>query len=153
VVNGGFESNPVGDGMSGAVSGLPGWTNAVGTIDVFRSYPGFTAAEGTSIVELDSSTKKDRIEQAVATTAGRTYRLSFQHSPRPGVSNPSNKFDVYWNNSKLATVNRSGTGLTVPSWQAATFTVTGTGNDRISFRENDSNNLGALLDDVRLIAI
>ena len=40
----------------------------------------------------------------------------------------------------------------MPSWQTATFTVTGTGNDRISFRENDNNNLGALLDDVRLIA-
>ena len=78
--------------------------------------------------------------------------LSFQHSPRPGVSNPSNKFDVYWNSTKLVTLNRSGTGLTVPSWQTATFTVTGTGNDRISFRESDNNNLGALLDNVRLVA-
>ena len=88
----------------------------------------------------------------VATTAGRSYRLSFQHSPRPGVSNPSNKFDVFWNGTKLGTVDRSGIGLTVPSWQTTTFTVTGTGNDRISFRENDSNDLGALIDDVQLIA-
>ncbi len=54
---------------------------------------------------------------------------------------------------KLVTVNRSGSGLSVPSWQTATFTVTGTGgNDVISFRENDNNNLGALLDNVQLVA-
>ena len=152
-VNGGFENNPLGSGTSGAVAGLPGWANAGGTIDVFRSFPGFNAAEGTSIIELDSTSAKDRIEQAVRTTAGRAYRLTFQHSPRPGVSNPSNKFDVYWNNTKLVTVNRSGSGLSVPSWQTATFTVTGTGgNDVISFRENDNNNLGALLDNVQLVA-
>ena len=139
-------------GTSGAVSGSRAGRTPSAPSTCSASVPGFTAAEGTSIIELDSSTAKDRIEQAVATTAGRTYRLSFQHSPRPGVSNPSNKFDVYWNNTKLVTVNRSGTGLSVPSWQTATFTVTGTGNDRISFRESDNNNLGALLDDVRLVA-
>ena len=132
---------------------MPGWANAVGPIDVFRNQTGaLAAAEGTSMIEIDSSTGKDRIEQVVATTAGRTYRLSFQHSPRPGVSNPSNKFDVYWNGTKLATVNRTGTGLAAPAWQTATFTVTGTGSDRISFRENDSNNQGALLDNVQLRA-
>ena len=87
---------------------MASWTNTVGAIDVFRSYPGLTAAEGASIIELDSSTGKDRIEQVIGTTAGRAYVLSFQHSPRPGVSNPSNKFDVYWNNTKLVTLNRSG---------------------------------------------
>ena len=58
---------------------------------------------------------------------------------------------MYWNNTKLVTLNRSGNGLSAPSWQTATFTVTGTGNDRISFRESDNDNLGTLLDDVRLI--
>jgi hypothetical protein len=151
VTNGGFENNPLGDGTSGAVSGLQGWTNTRGPVDVFRKFPGFNAAEGSSIIELDSTSAKDQIEQGVQTTTGRTYRLSFKHSPRPGVSNPSNKFDVFWNATKLGTVNRSGSGLSVPAWQAATFTVTGTGNDRISFRESDSNNLGALLDDVQLV--
>jgi len=141
--------------MSGALTGLQGWTNTVGSIDVFRNFspPKFTPAEGASIIQVDSTTGKDRIEQAVKTTPSRTYQLSFQHSPRPGVTNPSNKFDVYWNNTKLVTVNRSGSGLTAPSWQKATFTVTGTGgNDVISFRETDNNNLGALLDDVQLVA-
>ena len=146
MVNGGFErpseqSDPV-----------PNWRNTAGPIDVFRNVAGLTAAEGTSIIEVDSSAAKDRIEQAVATTAGRSYVLSFQHSPKPGLSNPSNKLDVYWNNTKLVTLNRSGNGLSAPSWQTATFTVTGTSNDRISFRESDNDNLGALLDDVRLVA-
>jgi len=145
VVNGGFER------PSEQADPVPSWRNTAGPIDVFRNVAGLTAAEGTSIIEIDSSTAKDRIEQAVATTAGRTYVLSFAHSPRPGISNPSNKFDVYWNNTKLVTLNRSGNGLSAPSWQTATFTVTGTGNDRISFRESDNDNLGTLLDDVRLI--
>ena len=61
---------------------------------------------------------------------------------------------MYWNNTKLVTLNRSGTGLSAPAWQSATFTVTGTGNDRISFRENDTDVVpkGALIDDVRLLA-
>ena len=141
VINGGFENNPLATARRTRV-GLQGWTNTAGPIDVFRNVPGFTAAEGSSIIELDSTTAKDRIEQAVATTAGRSYRLSFQHSPRPGVSNPSNKFDVFWNNTKLVTVNRSGSGLSAPSWQTATFTVTGTGNDRISFRETTTTTSG-----------
>ena len=144
MTNGGFE-----DGSARAV---PGWTNAVGPIDVFRNQTGaLAAAEGTSMIEIDSSTGTDRVEQAVA-TRGSDYPLSFQHSPRPGVSNPSNKFTVYWNGTNLGTMNRNGPGLTTPSWQPAIFTVTGTGNDRISFRENDNDNLGALIDDVQLVA-
>ena len=107
VVNGGFER------PSEQSDPSPGWRNTAGPIDVFRNVAGLTAAEGTSIIEVDSSTAKDRIEQAVATTAGRSYVLSFQHSPRPGISNPSNKLDVYWNNTKLVTLNRSGNGLSV----------------------------------------
>jgi hypothetical protein len=49
-------------------------------------------------------------------------------------------------------VSRSGSGLNGPSWQTTTFTVTGTGNDRIAFRENDRDSAGALVDDVRLVA-
>ena len=88
----------------------------------------------------------------MATTAGRRYTLSFMQSPRPWVSSSSNSFDVYWNTTKLGTIARNGVFVFTPSWQTTTYTVTGTGSDRISFRENDNNDSGALIDNVRLVA-
>jgi hypothetical protein len=104
-------------------------------------------------IEVDSTTGKDRIEQVITTTvAGRTYRLSFAQTPQPGVSSNSNRFDVFWNGSKVGHVARSGVGLTSASWQTTTFTVTATGNDQLSFRDNDRDANGSFIDDVRLLA-
>ena len=139
-------------GTSAAVTSLP-------ELDEHRSGPSRSGAcrgsllEGSSNIEVDSTGRNDRIEQAVSTVAGRTYLLSFAQSPRPGVSSSSNRFDLFWNGSKLGTVGRSGVGLTTPSWQATTYTVIATGNDRISFRENDRDTTGALIDDVKLTAL
>ncbi len=60
---------------------------------------------------------------------------------------------MYWNSTKIGTVNRTGVGLIAPSWQVTTFTVTARGNDRISFRESDADSVGSLIDDVKLIAL
>ena len=79
MVNGGFER------PSEQADPVPSWRNTAGPIDVFRNVAGLTAAEGTSIIEIDSSTAKDRIEQAVATTAGRTYVLQEMTGPAGGV--------------------------------------------------------------------
>lgn len=133
-------------GSSALVTNLTGWSNAAGGgVEVFR------AANGSSYIEVDSTAAHDRIEQAVRTTAGSRYALSFRQSPMPGKSATTNRFDVFWNGSKVGSVSRSGTGLSAPSWQTTSFTVTATGNDRISFRENDRDNVGGLLDDVRLV--
>jgi hypothetical protein len=119
---------------------------------VWHNVRGFSAGEGVSNVELDPAGRNNRLEQAVVTEAGRTYTLSFLQSPSAGVPAASNKFTVYWNGTNLGTISRNGKGLTSTSWQLTTFSVTGTGNDRISFRENDTDNIGSLLDDVRLVA-
>lgn len=129
-----------------------GWTNPSGAIDVWHNLPGFPPREGSSNVEIDRAARDNRLEQTVATAAGRPYTLSFQQSPGAGIPTSSNKFTVYWNGTNLGTVARNGKGLTTTSWQLTTFTVTGTGSDRISFRENDSDSVGALIDDVRLVA-
>ena len=88
----------------------------------------------------------------MTTVAGRRYTFSFQHSPSAGVATGSNKFTVSWNGTLLGTISRNGKGVTGTAWQTTTFSVTGTGTDRISFREADTDNVGALIDDVRLVA-
>ena len=140
------------NGTAAAVTNLTGWTNPTGAVEVWRNLPGFPPGEGSSNVELDRAGRDNRLEQVVATQAGRSYTFSFLQSPGAGVQSNSNKFTVHWNGTNLGTITRNGKGLTTTSWQRTTFTVTGTGNDRISFRENDTDNVGALIDDVRLMA-
>ena len=152
LANGGFETNSVPNGTKAEVTDLLGWTNPSGAVEVWHNLPGFAPREGGSNVEIDRAGRDNRLEQTVATVAGRPYTLSFQQSPGAGIPTNSNKFTVYWNGTNLGTVARNGKGLTTTSWQLTTFTVTGTGNDRLSFRENDSDNVGALIDDVRLVA-
>jgi hypothetical protein len=134
------------------VTNLQGWTNRGKAMEVWRNVPNRPPGEGSSNIKLDTSGRGNRAEQIVATQAGRTYTLSFRQSPQPGESQNSNSFNVFWNGTRLGTVARSGSGLTTTSWQVTTFTVTGTGSDRISFRENDADSVGALIDDVRLLA-
>lgn len=151
VVNGSFENNPVEPGRVRSVPNLEGWTNPNGAIKVWRGVAGAPASHGSSFVELDRSGSGNRAAQSVTTQRGRRYRLSLRQSPRPGISSRSNRFTVYWNGTRLGAIARSGRGLSHPSWRTSTFTVTGTGRDRISFRELDDNRFGAFIDDVRLV--
>ena len=64
----------------------------------------------------------------------------------------SNSFEIYWNNTLVGTVARSGQNVAEPQWLTVRIQGAGTGTDRISFREYDSDSKGALIDDVRLIA-
>ena len=73
--------------------------------------------------------------------------------PRPGNPAESNRFDVYWNGTRIYRIWIDGTGLTDTSWRRVTLVVTGTGgSDRVSFFENgtDTDDRGALIDDVQL---
>jgi hypothetical protein len=148
LVNGDFETNAVANGSHANVSGLAGWSGNRGT-EVWRNYlvtPGLNASN----ITLDGG-NGTWTTQSVATVANATYELSFLHSPRPGVSTASNAFDVYWGNTRLATIARDGSGLSNASWTRATFTVVGTGWDALQFFEGDADAAGALIDDVRLV--
>lgn len=103
------------------------------------------------MIAIDGAGRGYSVEQSVATVNGRSYTLSFQQSPAPGVATNSNKFTVQWNGANLGTVARNGKGLATTSWQRSTFTVIGTGNDRITFRENDADDVGAFIDDVQVL--
>ena len=151
IVNSGFERNPVTAGHNGNVKPLHGWTNGTRAVEVWRGFNGYTAQSGTSNVELDYKGANNRLEQTVHTEDGQQYTLSFWMSARPGGAKASNRFDVYWNGTKVATPAPAGVGRTQTSWLYRSFTVTGTGNDRVSFREYDAGSAGALLDNVRLV--
>ena len=117
----GSRSTPSLQGSAANVSNLQGWTNPTGAIKVWRNYSGMAAGEGSSNIELDRSGKGNRAEQVVTTQAGRTYTLSFMESPRPGVVAKSNSFEIYWNNTLLGTVARSGQNVSQPQWRTVTF--------------------------------
>lgn len=152
VVNGDFELNPVPSGTRQLLSNLAGWTNKAGPIPVWRN--GHTPGRNESFIEIDGAagTSNNRIYQIVSTVSGATYELSFLHSPRPGNSAASNRFDVYWNGTRIERIWIDGSGLSDTSWRRVTLVVTGTGSDRLSFFESDADtdDRGALIDDVQL---
>ena len=151
VVNGNFEDNNAPDGGRKLMINLPGWKNTAGAVDVWRGMNGYLAGLDASMIEIDSLRGANQVYQDIATTAGAEYELSFLNSPQPGVPAASNRFSVYWNDVKLATITRAGTRLSTPAWQTVRLRVVGSGAmDRLSFRESDGNNVGALVDDVRL---
>ncbi len=101
-------------------------------------------------IEIDVDRGVDAIYQDVKTEAGQKYALSFDTALRSGVSASTSTVEVLWNNTVIAKFDPSST-----AWTTREFEVTGTGgNDRLTFREEagDDNNVGALLDNVNLIA-
>jgi hypothetical protein len=154
VLNGGFETNPVPQGGYQVLSTLAGWGYNQDGIEVWRNLQGFTAGEDTSWIEVDvNSNSVNSMYQDVSTQSGQTYDLSFKVSPRPGVSAGSNTTSVYWNSILLGTISRDGTTLGNTAWQTYHYWVTGTGRDRVEFREaGTDDSVGALIDAVALVA-
>jgi hypothetical protein len=130
-----------------------GWNNTAGQVKLWKGRNGYVSGSGQTHMEVDVLiTVPNSIYQDVATVAGATYDLSFLQSPRPGYGANSNRFEVWWNGTLLGAFARNGTGLTQTNWQQANFVVTGTGNDRLWFKEIDTDVGGAFVDDVRLTA-
>ncbi len=145
--NDSFEGNSVAPGTVGAET-LDGW---VGTLEIWNSLPNAPAFDGDSLIELDSAAAANSISRPYNIDDGEAATISFYASARPGVSAASNQFEVLWNGQLLDTITQNGVGLGAPDWQRFTYQVTGSsGQDRLTFRENDDNGLGALLDLVTL---
>ncbi|MBF6025004.1 galactose oxidase-like domain-containing protein [Lysobacter niastensis] len=153
IANGDFEVNSLAPGTAALVANVLGWTNSAGPVKLWKGRNGLVAGSGQSNMEIDAViTVPNSVYQDIATVAGATYDLSFLQSPRPGFGFKSNRFEVWWNGTLLATFARDGLVLTNADWQRASYVVTGTGNDRLSFREVDVDVGGGLVDDVRLTA-
>jgi len=140
VVNGSFES------------GSSGWQLFAGpSIEVQVGQAG-NPYSGTKLVELDS-TAVSGIYQDLPTQVGRTYKLTFAFSPRPGVED--NKLNVRWGDTVVAQLAKSGAGLSNTQWQIYTYDLKATSpSTRLSFDDLNerSDSLGAYIDAVSLVA-
>lgn len=128
VKNGGFENNVIG-GAFQQVASVDGWTSNAAGNGAFEIQKGALqggaagfnpyAYEGKQYLELNVSTMTT-ISQAIATTSGGLYTLSFAYSGRPDTAGGSaSQMNVYWGNIKL---NSSPLmGQTTGSW--STFSV------------------------------
>ena len=136
--------------------GVPvGWCGLGDVIEAgAASAYGVTGATGATVVELDARYTASLLGgtglyQDVKTTAGQTYQLSVDVAARACTKLSTNTVEVWWNNTRIATIDPTSTALKTYS-----FSVTGTGaNDRLSFREQcgDDDGVGGIIDNVKLI--
>jgi hypothetical protein len=164
VLNGGFETNVVGNGQwkvfnatsnnsSATPHALDGWSLVSGSgIELRRNVAG-TAQEGRQFVELDSFGNSAMSQSFANLAAGAELALSFWYSPRAGVAADSNGLQVFWNDELLSAVTADGIGLNAHQWVEYRFDVTAQqGTNTLgfaSFGRNDS--LGGSLDNVSLV--
>ncbi|GAB1716406.1 MAG: hypothetical protein NTAFB05_14480 [Nitrobacter sp.] len=129
---------------------------------------GVPAQDGNTLIELDSDLTggnlsghanntghtNSTIQQTVAGTEdGQTYMLTFWYAPRPSEGDPdSGSMEVLWNGDVVKTID--STGMAPGAWQQITVFVEGTGpGDVLGFHAiGQENSLGALIDNVSLVA-
>lgn len=150
VTNGSFEADAQANGTWGIYSNLTGWTG-VNNVELRNNVAG-AASDGVNYVELDT-VANNSIFQMISTTAGSIYDLSFDYSPRMGVSSQSNPIKAFWNGSLLSQITGSGIGKTGNNWYTLSFSVIGTGSDKLSFSAAGlSDSFGGGLDNVNLVS-
>lgn len=152
LVNGSFETNVVPDGQGQTIASLSGWSSPENSIHIWRNHPNFSAANGLSVLELDSQPgERNQVQQSVVTEPGRLYRFGFSYAAKPGQAPASNRFDVLLNGNVIDSLAPDGRGQTTPTWQQWAYSIRGNGRDVITFRESgaDDGN-GVLLDSVEL---
>lgn len=152
LVNGSFDDQVQSPGSWGVYQSLPGWTTASGSGIEVRNAVAGNSFDGANYVELDSYNNSS-MSQAVTTTVGALYTLSFAYSAREGVAYDSNPIQALWNGTSVATVSAEGNGQSGNVWNVYSYTVTGTGHDTLTFAALGNNDtLGGSLDAVSLTA-
>ncbi|WP_036303689.1 PEP-CTERM sorting domain-containing protein [Methylotenera sp. L2L1] len=149
VTNGSFEADVQANGSWGIYNNLTGWVG-VNNVELRNNVSG-VASDGVNYVELDTNANNS-IFQMVSTTAGSIYDLSFDYSPREGVTSQSNPIKAFWNGSLLSQITGSGIGKNGNNWYTISFSVMGTGSDKLSFAATGlSDGFGGSLDNVSLV--
>lgn len=154
IVNGSFETNLTANRTWSIFRAVDGWTTASGAgIEIQEGVAG-TAADGSSLVELDSR-GNSAIQQTVATEAGQKYELSLQYSPRPGVPAASNGVEVWWNGNKIDTIVDDGIGLRDTQWRTLSYQVEGSGAEgALELRSiGTSDSLGGYVDNIQMFKL
>ncbi|MFN9416920.1 MAG: Ig-like domain-containing protein [Pirellula sp.] len=154
IVNGSFETNLTANRTWSVFNSIDGWKTARGSgIEIQEGVAG-TAADGTSLVELDSHGNSG-IQQSVETEAGQKYEISVQYSPRPGVPAASNGVEVWWNGNKIDTIAGEGVGLRDTQWRTLNYQVDGAGaQGTLEFRSiGTSDSLGGYVDNIQMFKL
>jgi hypothetical protein len=153
VVDGSFEDQVQGAGTWSVYNAINGWSTVGGSGIEVRNNVAGKAFDGVNFVELDSYSNS-AMAQTVATAVGGQYTLSFAYSARPGVSAASNPIEVLWNGASVATVTANGSNLSNNDWHVFSYSVVGTGADKLVFRAVGSNDsYGGSLDAVTVTAV
>lgn len=150
LTNGSFEDTVQANGTWNVYTTIAGWTTETGPGIEIRNNVEGVAFDGNNFVELDSHANSSMFQE-VATTSGVAYTLSFAYAPRINQSAETNIVEAYWNGSLIT--SQTGFSATNNDWQTFSFTVTGTGLDKLTFKAagiNDS--YGGSLDNVTLTA-
>jgi Ca2+-binding RTX toxin-like protein len=154
IVNGSFETNLTANRTWSVFNQVDGWKSTSGSgIEIQEGVAG-TAADGASLVELDSHGNSS-IQQTVATEAGQKYELSVQYSPRPGVPAASNGVEVWWNGNKIDTIVGEGVGLRDTQWRTLSYQVEGSGaQGALELRSiGTSDSLGGYVDNIQMFKL
>ena len=116
----------------------------------------WVAPDGANYAELDSH-RGDRkssvkITQDVDTFEGAEYILSFDFSPRPGISEDDNVLEVYIDDQLIDTFVADGIGASATNWETKTISFTAnTEITKITFADGGiPNTLGTFLDNIHL---
>jgi len=164
VVNGGFEAPGTGFRSVGPGQTWGNWTCA-GPNDIEfvhatqnPNLPGleFSAYEGSYWIDLTGVGAPSAIYQDVATTAGQMYDISFALSGNPYSGPQIMNLSVLWNGAVVGTFSHNTTGHSGQDmgWTLRSVIVTGTGNDRLTFRGTSGvAAAGAAIDAVSMVPV
>lgn len=151
VVNGSFETPSLPFGSWGVFGSISGWTRSFGSGIEIENNAVTAASEGSQLVELDSI-RNSGMYQDIATNGDGWFTLSFDYSPRPGVSAASNPIGVWWDGVRIATLTGN-----VADWGTHTYQVKGSDSNamtRLEFKAGGiSDGLGGFLDNVSVKAV
>ncbi|MEM7301740.1 MAG: hypothetical protein AAF468_11710 [Pseudomonadota bacterium] len=121
-------------------------------IELQRSGTVGQASDGKAVLELDSTGNSTVYRDIDGLDDKMTYTLSFDYSPRPGVSADSNTIEVYWDGVLLDTISQSGKGNKGFEWTTYTYEVKSSDGDaRLTFKgAGKEDSLGGTVDNVKL---
>lgn len=114
-----------------------------------------TPSDGNTVLELDSTANSIVYRDIDQLDPDLTYTVSFDYSPRPGVSEASNGIEVYWDGELIFSDNVDGRGLSDFDWTTIEIEVTvGSDMARLEFRASGtSDSLGVTIDNVTVVGV
>ncbi len=130
-------------------------------LEIQAGVNGWLSSNGTQHAELDSDwggpesvvnnePASVKIYQDIATIPGKMYKISYDHSARPGTAPEENMLVAGINDIAFAITTDSGEGLTNTNWSNVSYVFTAdVPLMRLSFTDHGTpNSIGTLLDNV-----